>query len=63
MKAMVDFKNGTSKLVIVNKCYSTGGVIYYNLTLNALNTSLDFKAGETKLLTKNEIEKLTYVMG
>lgn len=62
MKALVDFKNQKSKLVVVNSSYSRGGIHYYNLTLNALDTFIDFKAGETKLFTGDEIEKLTYTM-
>lgn len=63
MKAIVNFKNGSAGLALVNKSYSRGGVHYYNLTLNALNTFLDFKGGETKLFTGEEITSLTYVMG
>jgi hypothetical protein len=62
MKAIVDFKNGVSSLVVVNLVHSTGGVIYYNLTLNALKTYLDFKAGETKVFTEDEIKNFVYVM-
>jgi hypothetical protein len=62
MKAIVYFTDGSEGLVIVNSSYSTGGIIYYNLTLNALNTFLDFKAGITKLFTRQEIESLTYIM-
>jgi hypothetical protein len=62
MKALVDFKNQKSKLVVVNSSYSRGGIHYYNLTLNSLDTFLDFKAGETKLFNEFEIAKLTYIM-
>lgn len=62
MKAIIYFKNGSKSLVIVNSSYSRGGVHHYNLTLNALNTFLDFKAGITKLFTGEEITSLTYTM-
>lgn len=63
MQAIVNFKNGTSSLVIVKMSYSIGGVHYYQLTVNALKTFLDFQPGETKTFTGEEIDKLTYVMG
>ena len=62
MKAIVYFKDGSKGLASVNSSYSRGGVHYYNLTLNALNTFLDFKAGVTKLFTGEEISSLTYTM-
>jgi hypothetical protein len=62
MKAIVNFKDGSKGLVAVNSSYSKGGVHYYNLTLNALNTFLDFKPGATKLFTEAEINSLTYTM-
>lgn len=62
MQAIVNFSNGTKSLVVVNQSYSRGGTHYYNLTLNALNTFLDFKVGESKLFTGADIAKLTYVM-
>lgn len=62
MKAIVYFKTSKSSLVVVNSSYSRGGIHYYNLTLNSLNTFLNFKAGETTLFTGEEIKKLTYVM-
>ena len=61
MKAIVYFKDGNRSLVNVNSAYSRGGVIYYNLTLNATST-LDFTPGVTKTFTDSEINTLTYVM-
>jgi len=62
MQALVTFSNGNITLVKVNSSYSLGGVHYYNLTLNALSTFLDFSTGETKLFIEADITKLTYVM-
>ena len=62
MKAIVYFKDGSKGLVAVNSSYSKGCVHYYNLTLNALNSFLDFKAGVTKLFTGEEITSLRYIM-
>ena len=63
MKALVKFNNNNNNvLTIVNRSFSRGGVHYYNLTLNLLNTVLDFKAGETKQFNETEISKLTYIM-
>lgn len=62
MKAIVHFKTGKHSLVVVNSSYSRGGIHYYSLTLNGLNTFLDFKAGDTNLYTGDDITKLTYVM-
>jgi hypothetical protein len=63
MKAIVNFKDGSKSLVVVNSSYSMGGTHYYSLTLNSLNTFLDFAAGLTKFFTGEEITSLTYVMG
>lgn len=63
MKAIVKFKDGSTSLVRVNASYSQGGIHFYNLTLNALSTFLDFTPGKTDLYTGDKIEKLTYVMG
>ncbi len=63
MKAMVEFKNGITKIAIVNSSYSRGGVHYYVLSLNILDTFLDFKAGVQTLYNESEIIKLTYIMG
>jgi hypothetical protein len=62
MKAIVNFRNGTRALALVNSSYSKGGVHYYSLTLNDLSTFLEFKAGVTKLFTCEEIKSLTYTM-
>jgi hypothetical protein len=61
-KAIVKFKDGSSKIVVVNTSYSRGGVHYYNLTLNELNSFLDFIPGDTKLFNAEEIKSLTYTM-
>jgi len=63
MKAIVDFADGSSSLAIVNLSYARGGVHYYNLTLNSLETFLDFSPGITKTFTNKEVVKLIYVMG
>lgn len=62
MQAIVKFKNGTSSLAKVNSSYSRGGMHYYNLTLNSLNTFLDFKPGITKLFAGDEVSELRYTM-
>lgn len=62
-KAIVNFANGSSSLVRVNMSYSQGGVHSYSLTLNKLNTFLDFEAGETKTFTQAEVTSLKYIMG
>ncbi len=63
MKAIVDFADNTSSVVEVRQSYSKAGIHYYTLTLNALCTFLDFKAGETKTFTESEVKKLRYIMG
>jgi hypothetical protein len=62
MKAIVDFTDGSSSLVKVNLSYSRGGVHYYDLTINSEKSFLNFTPGVTKLFTKSEINKLTYIM-
>lgn len=62
MSAIVYFIDGSKSLVKVNLSYSCNGVHYYKLTLNALNTFLDFKPGETKLYKDTDIVSLVYTM-
>ena len=63
MNALVHFLDGSASVVIVNASYCRGGIHYYNLTLNALKTFIDFKPGITKLFTADEITSLVYTMG
>jgi len=61
-QAIVKFKDGSKSIVRVNQSYARGMVHYYNLTLNSLNTFLDFAPGVSKLYTGEEISELTYIM-
>ena len=61
-KAIVHFADGTRSVVIVNLSYSKGGTHFYNLTLNALSSFIEYKPGETKLYSDKEVSKLTYIM-
>jgi hypothetical protein len=62
-KAIVHFADGSKSIVRVNMSYSQGGIHCYNLTLNKLNTFLDFEPGETKSFVGSEITSLKYIMG
>jgi hypothetical protein len=48
--------------VRLNDCYSKGGVIFYDVTLNALDSFLNYKAGKRVVYTAAEIS-LRYTMG
>jgi hypothetical protein len=62
-KAIVYFADGTKSVVRVNSSYSKGGIHAYHLTLNALDSWLDWAPGKSEVYTGDQISKLTYIMG